>query len=147
MTIIGPFDQFALAGESSEEEFRAAFAFRSHTPEGHLVDKIELISQARRERDEMRWDKIELVSQARRERDGIRWDKIELVSQARRERDGIRWDKIELVSQARGERDEMRWDKIELVSQARAARREKRAGPRRGGSERREERVREGERE
>eukprot|EP00292_Cryptomonas_paramecium_P003942 CAMPEP_0113685044 /NCGR_PEP_ID=MMETSP0038_2-20120614/14407_1 /TAXON_ID=2898 /ORGANISM="Cryptomonas paramecium" /LENGTH=743 /DNA_ID=CAMNT_0000604995 /DNA_START=167 /DNA_END=2395 /DNA_ORIENTATION=- /assembly_acc=CAM_ASM_000170 len=37
--------KYVLAGESTEEEFRAAFAFRSHTPEGHLVEKIELISQ------------------------------------------------------------------------------------------------------
>ena len=39
--------QYALAGESCEEDFKAAFAFRSHTPEGHMVDKIELISEVR----------------------------------------------------------------------------------------------------
>jgi hypothetical protein len=38
-----------------EEDFRATFAFRSHTPEGHLVEKITVISEVgERERERER---------------------------------------------------------------------------------------------
>ena len=37
--------KYALTGESQGEDFRATFAFRSHTPEGHLVEKIAIISE------------------------------------------------------------------------------------------------------
>ena len=36
--------KYVLTGESKQEDLRAIFAFRAHTPEGHTVERIGMIA-------------------------------------------------------------------------------------------------------
>jgi hypothetical protein len=36
--------KYVLTGESRQEDLRAIFAFRAHTPEGHVVERIGVIA-------------------------------------------------------------------------------------------------------